>query len=57
MSDSFIQSSYSKQDESFELPLRPESLEDFVGQVAIRKRLDVFIKAAIGRGFSYGASL
>ncbi len=36
-------------DASFEIPLRPQSLEDFAGQDPVRERLDVLIKAAKGR--------
>src|SRR5262245_21985902 len=51
MSDSFIQSSLdtekvSKEDVSFEVPLRPQSLQDFAGQDQLRDRLDVLIGAA-----------
>lgn len=43
---SFIESSLNKQDTVFEVPLRPQSLDDFVGQDAIRDRLEVLIGAA-----------
>ncbi len=46
MSDSFIQSTWSKQDEPFELPIRPSSLSEFLGQEEIKKRLQVVIAAA-----------
>ncbi len=51
MSDSFIQSSLvkekvAKEDVTFEVPLRPQSLLDFVGQDQIRDRLEVLIGAA-----------
>lgn len=45
-SEPFIQSSWTKQDESFEVPLRPSSMGDFLGQEHVRDRLDVFIGAA-----------
>jgi Holliday junction DNA helicase RuvB len=54
MSKSFIESSLAQQDLSFEVPLRPQSLEDFVGQDAIRDRLEVLIGAAKQRGESLG---
>ncbi len=41
-----VQSSWIKQDETFELQIRPQSLEDFIGQEPVRKRLEVFIGAA-----------
>jgi len=46
MSSSFIESSWSKQDETFENPLRPKKLCDFFGQEQIRQRLQIFISAA-----------
>ena len=55
---SFLQSSWNKaQDESFQLPLRPQALSDFIGQDALRKRLDVFIGAAKMRKESLGHCL
>lgn len=42
----FIESKLASEDESFEVPLRPQSLADFVGQDDIRERLEVFIGAA-----------
>lgn len=46
MNKTFIESSLSKCDESFEVPLRPQALTDFLGQDQIRDRLDVLIGAA-----------
>lgn len=46
MNKTFIESSLSKVDESFEVPLRPQCLTDFVGQDSIRDRLEVMIGAA-----------
>lgn len=46
MNKTFIESTLSKCDESFEVPLRPQSLTDFSGQDHIRERLDVLIGAA-----------
>ncbi len=57
MSRSFIESSLVKQDLSFEVPLRPQSLDDFVGQDAIRDRLEVLIGAAKQRGEPLGHCL
>jgi Holliday junction DNA helicase RuvB len=57
MSEPFIQSSWSKQDESFEVPLRPQSLNDFLGQEQIKDRLDVFMGAAIQRQEALGHCL
>lgn len=57
MSKSFIESSLVKQDLTFEVPLRPQSLDDFVGQDTIRDRLEVLIGAAKQRGESLGHCL
>ena len=46
MNKTFIESSLSKQDASFEVPLRPQSLTEFSGQDIIRERLEVMISAA-----------
>lgn len=46
MNKMFIESSLTKCDESFEVPLRPQSLTDFSGQDHIRDRLEVLIGAA-----------
>lgn len=43
---SFIESTISRQDPLFEVPLRPQCLDDFIGQEAIRDRLEVLIGAA-----------
>lgn len=57
MSKSFIESSLVQQDPSFEVPLRPQSLIDFVGQDPIRDRLEVLIGAAKQRGDTLGHCL
>lgn len=49
MNKSFIESSFTKKDISFEVPIRPQTLADFVGQDQIRERLEVFIVAALQR--------
>ncbi len=49
MTEKFIESSLVKQDDAFEVPLRPQSLTDFLGQDSLRERLEVFIGAARGR--------
>ena len=46
MSEAFIESSWAKPDEPFEVPLRPQSLDEFVGQEQVRARLEVSIQAA-----------
>ena len=67
MSNTFIQSTFSKsekpkdvvdkEDITFEVPLRPQSLEEFAGQDQIRDRLDVLIGAAQQRGETLGHCL
>ena len=37
-------------EDAFEVSLRPEKLEEYVGQTEIKENLDVFIKAAKMRG-------
>lgn len=54
---SYVESSMIAPDETFELPLRPQSLQEFVGQDAVRERLEVFIGAAKQRGEALGHSL
>ncbi|MCP5507668.1 MAG: Holliday junction branch migration DNA helicase RuvB [Chlamydiales bacterium] len=57
MSKSFIESSLTEEDTSFEVPLRPQSLTDFVGQDSIRERLEVMIGAAKQRNETLGHCL
>ncbi len=73
MPESFIESSMSKiasplsptpsshvrvsEDLAFEVPLRPQSLEEFVGQDALRERLEVLLGAAKQRGEALGHCL
>lgn len=54
---SFIESTLIKEDASFEVPLRPQTLTDFTGQENIKERLEVFINAAKQRGETLGHSL
>lgn len=54
MTSPFIESSWVKVDTSFESPLRPESLHDFLGQPQIKERLDLFISAAKMRNEALG---
>lgn len=46
MENNFTQSAFKKKDSSFELHLRPEKLEEFIGQEKIQKQLKVIIGAA-----------
>lgn len=57
MSKSFIESSIVKKDSTFEVPLRPQGLSDFIGQAQIKERLEVFIGAAKQRGETLGHCL
>ncbi len=54
MDNNFIKSSWSEQDKTFEIPLRPDNLKDFVGQENIKERLNIFIGAAKKRKESLG---
>ncbi len=57
MTEPFIKSSWTKQDSPFEIPLRPQSLIDFVGQDPVRKRLQIVIDAAKERKEALGHCL
>lgn len=50
----FIESSWAKPDIPFENPLRPQILSEFIGQEAVRARLEIFIEAAKSRGEALG---
>lgn len=52
-----IESSWEKPDAPFETPLRPQTLLEFVGQEAVRERLNIFVEAAQTRGESLGHCL
>jgi Holliday junction DNA helicase RuvB len=55
--DAFIHSSWTKQDEPFEIPLRPRSLDEFTGQDNIRQRLSIVTQAAKQRNEALGHCL
>ena len=57
MGSGFIESSWSEPDQPFETPLRPQTLNDFLGQEAIRKRLEIILSAAKGRNDALGHCL
>lgn len=57
MSEPFIESSWVRPDETFEIPLRPQNLKDFLGQEALRDRLEIFIGAAQSRKEALGHCL
>jgi holliday junction DNA helicase RuvB len=54
---SFIESTLAAENHTFEVPLRPQSLADFLGQDEIKERLDVFIGAAKKRSETLGHCL
>ncbi|MBX7065994.1 MAG: Holliday junction branch migration DNA helicase RuvB [Parachlamydiales bacterium] len=54
MKEGFIESSWAKPDAPFENPLRPQFLHEFVGQEAVRARLEIFVEAAKSRKEALG---
>lgn len=52
--DAFIESSWVKPDAPFENPLRPQYLNEFIGQDQIKARLEIFIEAALKRKEALG---
>lgn len=57
MTESYIQSSWAKKDPPFDAPLRPKSLEHFLGQDSLKERLAVFLGAAKQRNEPLGHCL
>lgn len=55
--EEFIESTFSAVDEAFDIPLRPQALQDFIGQDTIKERLEVMIEAAKQRGDVLGHCL
>jgi len=53
----FIESSLAQCDQPFEIPLRPQTLDEFLGQEAVRKRLQIAVTAAKGRKEALGHCL
>lgn len=53
----YIESSFCQEDTTFEVPLRPQGLTDFVGQDSIRESLEVMIGAAKQRNEPLGHCL
>ncbi|MDB2613951.1 Holliday junction branch migration DNA helicase RuvB [Chlamydiales bacterium] len=53
----FIESTFCQEDQTFEVPLRPQSLQEFIGQDTIKERLSVFTKAAQFRNEALGHCL
>jgi len=54
MKENFIQSTLSKEDSHFEIPLRPSNLNEFIGQDNIKQRLNIYMGAAKKRKDSLG---
>jgi len=54
MTESYIESSINESDEPFELPLRPSSIDSFIGQTPLKERLKVLIYAAKQREDALG---
>jgi Holliday junction DNA helicase RuvB len=57
MSEAFIESSWTERDATFEIPLRPQGLGEFIGQDAVRQRLKIVIEAAKARQEALGHCL
>jgi len=57
MTETFIESSFCEEDETFENPLRPKTLDEFLGQEALQERLRVTIAAAKQRNEPLGHCL
>jgi len=57
MTNPYIESSLTIPDTPFEIPLRPKTLTEFVGQESVCQRLEVFIEAAKTRNESLGHCL
>ncbi|OGN65561.1 MAG: Holliday junction DNA helicase RuvB [Chlamydiae bacterium RIFCSPLOWO2_01_FULL_28_7] len=57
MENNFIKSSYTKQDKELEVTLRPNNLNDFIGQEKIKERLSIYLGAAKKRNEALGHML
>lgn len=57
MNDGFIESSWVKSEHSFEIPLRPGTLGEFVGQENVRQKLEIVLAAAKARNEALGHCL
>ena len=57
MGERFIESSLCHEDQAFEVPLRPQTLQDFLGQQSVCERLEVSIGAARKRNEPLGHCL
>ncbi len=54
MQKPYVESSWSKKDPTLDVKLRPNTLDEFIGQEALRERLGVFVGAAKKRGDPLG---
>lgn len=52
-----IESSLTSEDLPFEIPIRPQTLQDFIGQDEVRQRLGILLSAAKKRGEALGHCL
>ncbi|MCB1134731.1 MAG: Holliday junction branch migration DNA helicase RuvB, partial [Chlamydiia bacterium] len=57
MTRSYVESTIADRDPAFEVPLRPQLLDDFTGQTALRERLKIALHAALQRGEPLGHCL
>jgi len=57
MTNPYIQSSITIPDSPFEIPLRPQTLSEFVGQESVRQRLHIVTEAAKNRNEALGHCL
>ena len=57
MTKRFIESSFCEEDSTYETPLRPDNLHDFVGQEKVREQLEVLMGAAKKRSDVLGHCL
>lgn len=57
MEESAVESTLTKADKPFEVPLRPQHFSDFLGQESVRERLAVFVGAAKKRNEPLGHCL
>lgn len=57
MNEHYVESTLAKEDLTYEVPLRPQSLDEFVGQEEVVERLKVVIGAAKKRGEALGHAL
>ena len=48
--DRIIDSSATREDDAIEASIRPEQLDEYLGQKPVREQLDIYIQAAKGRG-------